>query len=139
MLAAELMERIATGVSTQPVAGHALIFEDQYISTGGQMIELIRGHDRFCCDLRPLFYDILERRGGVAVTRGLECHPYDIAGLLVAQQAGVIITNGFGQPLDAKFGVDEGIHWCGYANANLQREIQPIIQSWLGEQGLRSE
>ncbi|HEV8550726.1 MAG TPA: hypothetical protein VGQ57_16890, partial [Polyangiaceae bacterium] len=35
--------------------GRAACFEDQYISTGGQLYELIAGHDRFNADLRPLF------------------------------------------------------------------------------------
>ena len=34
----------------------ATVFDDQYISTGGQFYELIVGHDRFNADLRPLFY-----------------------------------------------------------------------------------
>ena len=34
--------------------GKALCFEDQYPSTGGQLYELMVGHDRFVADLRPL-------------------------------------------------------------------------------------
>jgi fructose-1,6-bisphosphatase/inositol monophosphatase family enzyme len=134
-LAADLMERIAERTVGQVKAGQALIFDDQYISTGGQMVELMVGHDRFCCDLRPLFYKILEQQTGNAV-RGLECHPYDVAGLLVAKNAGVVITDGFGEPLDCPLDVHTGVHWCGYANAELQRTIQPIVLEWLREQGL---
>jgi fructose-1,6-bisphosphatase/inositol monophosphatase family enzyme len=134
VLAAELMERIAESTVGSVKCGQALIFDDQYISTGGQMVELMVGHDRFCCDLRPLFYRILELQGGKSV-RGLECHPYDIAGLLVAQNAGVIITDGWAGPLNCPFDVHTGVHWCGYANRALQEAIQPVILQWLREKG----
>lgn len=131
MLAAELMEVIAEDCMDEAIAGGALIFEDQYISTGGQFVQLICGQDRFCCDLRPLFYKILEAQSGVKPVIGLECHPYDVAGLMVAENAGVIITDGWGNKLDAEYDVQSPVHWCGYSNATLQQEIQPIIQSWL--------
>lgn len=99
------------------------------------MAELMLGHDRFCCDLRPLFYQILENSTGRTV-RGLECHPYDVAGALVAREAGVILTNGVGQPLDCLLNVDQGVHWCGYANEAIQRKIEPVIMNWLGEHGI---
>ena len=98
------------------------------------MVELIAGHDRFCCDLRPLFYEILARRSD-AGNRGLECHPYDVAGALVARQAGVIITDGLGQPLDCPLDVTTGVHWCGYANQTIADQIQPVIREFLREQG----
>jgi hypothetical protein len=133
-LAAELMERIAEGTLGHVQPGQATIFDDQYISTGGQLVELVVGHDRFCCDLRPIFYDILERRSGRPVARGLECHPYDMAGMALAKAAGVILTDGFGDRLDALFNVFDAVHWCGYANDTLRRKIEPIIQSWIYEQ-----
>lgn len=136
LLAAELMERIAAELLGPVPPGQALVFDDQYICSGGQMAELMAGHDRFCCDLRPLFYAILARRSGAAV-RGLECHPYDVAGLLVARQAGVVVTDGFGEPLDAPLDVHTGVHWCGYANPALAARIQPVITAWLAGHGLR--
>ena len=136
VLAAELMERIAAEVIGPVPPGQALVFDDQYICSGGQMAELVAGRDRFCCDLRPLFYDILARRSGTAV-RGLECHPYDVAGLLVAEQAGVVVTDGFGAPLDAPLDVHTGVHWCGFANAALAARVLPVVTAWLAEHGVR--
>ena len=98
------------------------------------MVELMLGHDRFCCDLRPLFYDILANSTGQSI-RGVECHPYDVAGGLVAREAGVILTDGFGRPLDGPLNVNQGMHWCGYANQSLHDEIEPIIQEWLERAG----
>ena len=41
------------------VAGKAACFEDQYLSTGGQLYELMAGHDRFIADIRPLLIAVL--------------------------------------------------------------------------------
>jgi fructose-1,6-bisphosphatase/inositol monophosphatase family enzyme len=136
VLASELMERIAAAGAGSAEPGKAKVFDDQYISTGGQMVELMLGHDRFCCDLRPLFYRALQARGA-QVPCGLVCHPYDAAGWLVARQAGVVLTDGFGGALDAPLDVHHPVHWCGYANPSLRERIEPVLQTWLAEQGLR--
>ena len=97
----------------------------QYISTGGQFFELINGHDRFNADLRPAFYALQNQ------PEGLCCHPYDCATLLIAEEAGVIITNEAGQPLDGPLDCTTGLNWIGYANATLRRQIEPLIQQFL--------
>ena len=132
VLASDLMERIASATVGAIESGRALIFDDQYISTGGQMVELMCGHDRFCCDLRPLFYRIIARHSDTTI-RGLECHPYDMAGTLVARQAGVIIMDAFGNPLDCPLDVTTGVHWCGYANQAIAARVAPIVKEWLRE------
>jgi hypothetical protein len=141
VLAAELMERIAAATLGDIQVGHASVFDDQYISTGGQMVELIVGHDRFCCDLRPLFYEILRRDSRAAgapwsIAEGLVCHPYDAAGALIAEEAGVIVTDGWGRELASPLDVHTPVHWCGYANQSLRSSIEPIIHAWLRERGL---
>jgi hypothetical protein len=136
LLAGELMERIVQATLGDVQAGSAVVYEDQYISTGGQMVELMMGRDRFCCDLRPLFYRILEQQSG-HVVHGLECHPYDMAGCLAAQQAGVLLTDGLGRQLDLPLNVHTGVHWCGYANRALQQAIEPVIIHWLAQKGIR--
>jgi fructose-1,6-bisphosphatase/inositol monophosphatase family enzyme len=138
VLAARLLERIVAATLGENPPGGALVFDDQYISSGGQMAELIAGHDRFCCDLRPLFHRILERHEGCAVC-GLECHPYDVAGALAARQAGVILTDGFGGPLNPPFNVNYPVHWCGYANEALRRSIEPVLADWLQAHDVRPD
>jgi fructose-1,6-bisphosphatase/inositol monophosphatase family enzyme len=129
-LAADLMETIAKATLGTLSISEASIFDDQYISTGGQLVEIMTGKDRFCCDLRPIFYQILHKNGDCNVD-GLCCHPYDLAGLSIARAAGVILTDGFGAELNAPFDVHTGMHWCGYANEELRRQIEPSIQEWL--------
>ncbi|MFW6060612.1 MAG: inositol monophosphatase [Phycisphaeraceae bacterium] len=141
VLAAELMERIVEASVGPVTPGAAAVFDDQYITTAGQMVELMMGRDRFCCDLRPLFYDAQMRVGAKkqaagGAQRGLVCHPYDVAGALVARRAGVILTDGFGRALDAPLDVHSAVHWCGYANERLRECIEPVIQQWLRERGV---
>ncbi|MGN6505708.1 MAG: inositol monophosphatase [Tepidisphaeraceae bacterium] len=125
VLASELMEHIVQHAIGAADVTKAMIFDDQYISTGGQFFELINGHDRFNADLRPAFYALQSQ------PEGLCCHPYDCATLLIAEEAGVIITNEAGQPLDGPLDCTTGLNWIGYANATLRRQIEPLIQQFL--------
>ena len=113
--------------------GKAHCFEDQYISSGGQLYELMAGHDRFVADLRPLAEQILARRG---LALGLCAHPYDLCTELVAREVGVIVTDAAGQPLDAPLSVEGDLSWVGYANDDIRREIEPLLQRALRERGL---
>lgn len=121
ILAGQVMEEIASQLIGPADVTKATVFEDQYISTGGQFYELIVGHDRFNADLRPIFYGIQKQPPGLC------CHPYDCATMLIAQEAGVILTDGLGRPLDGPLDVTTGLSWAGYANASLQRAIEPIL------------
>lgn len=124
-LSAELIERIATELIGTASSTHAQLFDDQYISTGGQWYELITGHDRFICDLRPDFYRLL------GMPPGLCCHPYDAAAMLVAEEAGVILTDATGGPLDGPLDTTSDLAWAGYANEAIRRQVEPIVQAFL--------
>jgi len=119
---------------TGPVQrGKAPCFEDQWVCTGGQMAELILGHDRFTADLRPLLSGLLEERGQAT---GLCCHPYDLCAELVAREAGVIIAAPNGRPLTAPLWCHPDVAWCGYANPTLRDLVQPKLQHALRSRGL---
>jgi hypothetical protein len=129
VLAGEVMEHLVKNLIGQLDVTRATVFEDQYISTGGQFYELIVGHDRFIADLRPIFYRIQKQ------PEGLCCHPYDCASMLVAEEAGVLLTDGLGKPLDGPLDVTSGISWAGYANPDLQQAIEPLLTAYLTELG----
>jgi hypothetical protein len=124
-LASELMEHLARNLIGPADVTKATVFDDQYISTGGQFYELIIGHDRFNADLRPVFYHLQKQ------PEGLCCHPYDCATLLIAEEAGVQITDGTGHPLDGPLDTTTGISWVGYANSQLRKTIEPLLQDFL--------
>ena len=109
----------------KPEPRRAASFEDQYASTGGELYELMAGHDRFVADLRPL-----------AQPGGLCCHPYDLSAVLIAQEAGVIVTDAMGKPLDAPLDLTTDVAWVGYANESLHRTIEPVLQGVLRRRGL---
>ncbi len=125
VLASELMEHLIRNLIGPADVTKATVFDDQYISTGGQFYELIVGHDRFNADLRPIFYQMQKQPPGLC------CHPYDCAGLLVAEEAGVVITDGAGEPLDGPMDVTTGLSWVGYANRPLRERMEPLVQQFL--------
>jgi hypothetical protein len=103
-----------------------LVFEDQYMTTGGQLFELMCGHDRFVADVRPWAF----RRLGVDYSP-LTCHPYDICTALIAQELGVQITDLHGKSLSAPLDIREPIGWIGYANLTLRQQLEPILMELL--------
>ena len=113
--------------------GKAACFEDQYISTGGQLYELIAGHDRYVADLRPLTEKLLAAEGAAL---GLCCHPYDLCTALIAEELGVILTAPDGGPLDAPLAVEPDVGWVGYANATIQSVVEPALHRALARRGL---
>ena len=125
VLASELMEFLAANLIGPADVTRATVFDDQYISTAGQWYELMVGHDRFIADLRLAFYRI---RG---LPQGISCHPYDCAALVIAEEAGVILTDEAGQPLDGPLDVTTGLNWVGYANATLRQAIEPLVREFL--------
>lgn len=113
--------------------GKAQCFEDQYISTGGQLYELIVGHDRFVADLRPLMEPLLQARG---LQLGICCHPYDLCAELVAREAGAIVCAPDGSPLAAPLAVEPDVAWVGYANAAVRAQVEPALHAALAEAGV---
>lgn len=113
--------------------GKTHCFEDQYICSGGQLWELMSGHDRFVADLRPLMEKLLNERG---LSLGICCHPYDLCTELIARELGVIVTDERGAPLQAPLDVEAEITWCGYANQKIKAQIEPLLQNALRKRQL---
>jgi hypothetical protein len=126
--AAALEERLYLELLGPPPSESPQVFDDEYISSGGQLYELMVGHDRFLADLRPLLHD-----PGEGVTR-LCCHPYDLCTELIAREAGVIVTDERGKALSAPLDTTSSVAWIGYANKELQRTIEPVLQRLLSDQ-----
>lgn len=127
---AAIDDEVVEAVLGPPQPGKAQSFEDQYICTGGQLFELMAGHDRFVADLRPLF----ERRrpGGPALC----CHPYDLCTELIARELGVSVTDEQGRQLAAPLDVASDVTWIGFANQRLRATVEPHLQRALKRRGL---
>ena len=125
-------ESIVLDALGPPRPGKAHCFEDQYASTGGQLYELMAGHDRFVADLRPLVRRLLVERG---LPPALTCHPYDICTALIAEESGVIVTDPYGHTLDAPLNVEADVAWVGYANGHIRAQVEPLLQKALRARG----
>jgi hypothetical protein len=130
---AAIDDEIVLGAVGPAQSGKAQCFEDQYTSTGGQLYELMTGHDRFTADLRAHLGTVATERG---LSRPLCCHPYDLCTELIAREAGVIVTNVAGGPLKAPLAVEPDVSWAGYANERIRATIEPLLQAALQKRGL---
>jgi fructose-1,6-bisphosphatase/inositol monophosphatase family enzyme len=131
-LASRLMEEIIRACVGQPDVARPLVFDDQYLSTGGQLYELIMGHDRFIADVRPWLFK------SQGLSHGMCAHPYDLAASLIAREAGVVLTDGMGGRMDAPLDVNTPVAWAGFANPALRARIEPVmtrtLEKWLNQQ-----
>jgi len=96
--------------------GSREVFDDEYLSSGGQLHELASGRDRFVADLRPL-----------ADPDAFACHPYDVCTAMVLEEAGGVVTDPFGDPIDVPLDTTTSVAWAGYANPALADRIGPIL------------
>ncbi|HXB02576.1 MAG TPA: inositol monophosphatase [Opitutaceae bacterium] len=102
--------------------GAPMVFDDQYLTTGGQIYELLVGHDRMVGDLRPLAFAKL------GFGASLVCHPYDICTELLLTEAGGVVEAPGGGPLRGRLDTTSPVAWVGYANAGLARQVRPILR-----------
>jgi fructose-1,6-bisphosphatase/inositol monophosphatase family enzyme len=95
------------------------IWDDQYISNAGQLVLLALGIYRMIIDPRAL---LARRRGAPSVTS----KPYDVAGaLLVAAEAGAVVTHADGSPLDFPIDATTPVDFAGWANAQTRARLEP--------------
>ena len=130
---AAIDDDISFGVAGPGREGKAFCFEDQYLSTGGQLYELMVGHDCFQADLRPLLGPILLKRGWKT---GLCCHPYDLCTELIAREAGVLISDEFGKHLAPPMDLTTDVTWAGYVNDHIRKLVEPLLHSSLQRHGM---
>jgi len=104
-----------------------LVFDDQYITTGGQVYELLVGHDRMLGDLRPLAFRKL------GLESALVCHPYDICTALLLREAGGVAETPEGTELRAPLDTTSPVAWMGYANPVLARQVRPVLRRLMKE------
>ena len=132
-ITSEIEDALIRAVNGREAAGKVRVFDDQYVSTGGQLYELMVGHDRFNGDLRPALMCATHLPGNPP---GMAAHPYDICTELIARESGVVVTNLHGQPLSDTLSVHGDVAWLGYANATLRSLLEPVLQSILRGYGL---
>jgi fructose-1,6-bisphosphatase/inositol monophosphatase family enzyme len=100
-------------------------YEDPYLCSGGQLIEVAAGRELAVLDPRPLV-------GG-----GFAAHPYDLAGWLVARQAGVIVEALPPGPLDYPLDTTTPCAWAAYANEAIASELSVRFRRAMRAHGSR--
>jgi fructose-1,6-bisphosphatase/inositol monophosphatase family enzyme len=113
-------ELYGSGSQSSPV-----IFDDQYISTGGQLYEILAGHDRMIGDIRPMVFAKL------GIESSLTCHPYDICTELILREAGGIVEAPNGRRLNQILDTTTPVAWIAYANATLAAQVRPVLRRLL--------
>jgi fructose-1,6-bisphosphatase/inositol monophosphatase family enzyme len=98
------------------------IFEDQYLCSGGQLYEVLSGRDRVVGDLRPLALVHL----GLPVS--LTAHPYDVCTALVLAEAGGVVEDPRGGPVDVPLDTTTPVVWVAYANEQLAELVRPALR-----------
>lgn len=92
------------------------VFDDEYLSSGGQLHELMTGRDRFVADLRPLVQQ-----------EGLHCHPYDVCTAMLLEEVGGVVTDPWGDALSVPLDNVSPVAWVGYANGALAARVGPVL------------
>ncbi len=96
-------------------------FDDQYISSGGQLALIALGTYRMVVEPRAW----LAARGEPTQT----CKPYDIAGaVLCAEEAGALVTDLTGKALDHPLDARTPVSFCAFHNAATRDRLWPYLE-----------
>lgn len=114
-------------------ADPALVFEDQHLSTAGQLYALVAGQERMVVDIRPNMNRLLRSKGQAPM---LCSHPYDFATWLIAREAGAVILSPSGEPFDAPAIANAEIGWVGFANQKLAERYSHTLFETLRQHDL---
>ena len=118
-LIAQLEASLFARLEQEEGADPRSIYDDQYISNGGQLVLLALGTYRAIFDPRAL---VAQRLGQPTVTS----KPYDVGGAIVcARAAGVEITAADGRTLDFPMDTSTPVHFAGYTNAATRARVEP--------------
>lgn len=123
-----LAHRVFTGLHQEhPGLELSTVFNDQYISSGGQLALLALGAYRSIVDPRTT---VGERTGRPTQT----AKPYDMAGAaLVAIEAGCVVTDPLGQPLDFPLDATTAVDFAGFHNQATADAMVPHLRAALAE------
>lgn len=124
-LTSQVEEAIWRELHADEIGKTPVVFDDQYIATGGQLHELLTGRDRLVADIRPLVFKKL------GIESSLTCHPYDFCTAMLLEVAGGLVETPLGGPVRAPLDTTAPVAWVGYANPRLARLIRPTLRKVL--------
>lgn len=124
-LCADVEETMWKNLQDEKTGNPPHVFEDQYISTGGQFYEILAGHDRMLGDIRPLLFSKL------GLSKGLTCHPYDACVWPILHEAGAVLESPLGGPISAPLDTTSPVAWIAFANKDLAELARPALRQAL--------
>ncbi len=130
---AALEEEFLQQALAQQAFAAAPIFEDQHLSTGGQLHALWQGQLKMVVDVRPQLNDRWRERNQPTV---LCAHPYDLSTWLIAHEAGVVLLSPNGEPFDGPADAISEVGWIGFANHALAERYGELLLQTLERHGL---
>ncbi len=89
------------------------VYEDPYLSSGGQLMEVACGREVAVFDPRPL------------LAEGMAAHPYDLAAVVVARAVGVVVEALPPGPLHHPLDPTTPVAWAAYANEAVAARLRP--------------
>jgi 3'-phosphoadenosine 5'-phosphosulfate (PAPS) 3'-phosphatase len=119
-----LEENFLKSLYGEPVENGALIFSEQYICNAGQLYMLATGKYRMIADIRANLEKFQIQKGKKLP---LCTHPYDLSASLIAEEAGCVLVNLEGKPLDYPLDLDTNCSWICYANKDLFSKLHPVL------------
>lgn len=122
-----LAQRFFARLRQREGAEVAHCYDDQHISSGGQLALLALGHYRMVVDAR--------QRWNEAARVALQtAKPYDVAGaILCAREAGAIVTRTDGGTLDFPLDVTTPVEFVGFHNGGTGARLWPHLEAALAE------
>jgi len=123
---AQLEERFLCRVVAEHGVDRRTLCDDQYISNGGQLFLMMTQRYRFLADLRGLVGDRLG-------LQNFTSKPYDVCCALIAEEAGIPITDGAGQPLEVPLDATSRVSFVAYANPRVRTLLEPLLLEALAE------
>ncbi|MGC1513496.1 MAG: hypothetical protein WA797_11340, partial [Acidimicrobiales bacterium] len=94
------------------------VYEDPWLCTGGLLMGLATGSDAAVLDPRPLL-----------APGTMAAHPYDLAALVIARAAGVVVESLPPGPLAVALDPHADVAWAGYANAEIATMMRSRLSS----------
>ena len=121
---ASLEERFLTRVVREHAIDRRTLCDDQYISNAGQFFLMMTQRYRFLADLRGLVGDRLG-------LNNFTSKPYDVCCALIAEEAGIPVTDGAGQPLEFRLDATSRVSFVAYANRQVRELLEPLLMDAL--------
>jgi fructose-1,6-bisphosphatase/inositol monophosphatase family enzyme len=112
-------DKAAIGAWEDAVLAGLETYEDPYLCSGGQLMEVATGRELAVLDPRPLLGSVFA------------AHPYDLAAWVVAAEAGVVVEALPPGPLGYPLDTSTPCAWAAYANESIASLLRARVRAHL--------